>query len=135
MVSGFSLKERTRLKSFLEGLFKKQGLALAGLRIIFCSDEFLLEINKTYLGHDFYTDVITFGLSGSAEPLDAEIYISIDRIRDNALDFGISFAQELHRVIFHGCLHLCGYKDKTRQQTLLMRQIEEKQLHLYFPSR
>jgi probable rRNA maturation factor len=126
-----SLKERTRLKKFLLNLFKKEKEKFAELQYIFCSDEYLLAINKQYLSHDYYTDIITFTLSTKDQPINAEIYISVDRVRENAHEFGSSFKKELHRVIFHGALHLCGYQDKSPGQSRKMREMEEKYLVLY----
>ena len=127
------LRERSQLKSFLPSIFKKEKKHLAELRYIFCSDDYLLDINKQYLNHDYYTDIITFDLSEPDQPINAEIYISVDRVRDNARSFGNSFKKELHRVIFHGALHLCGYRDKTQQEEKLMRKMEDQYLALYFP--
>ena len=126
-----SLKERTRLKQFLITLFKKEKKPLAALSYIFCSDQRLLEINRQFLQHDFFTDIITFPLSDPGQPITGEIYISIDRVRDNAREFGSSVKKELHRVIFHGALHLCGYKDKSPGEEKLMRKMEDKYLALY----
>ena len=125
------LRERIRLKRFLASLFKKEGKQLAELQYIFCSDDYLLEINRQYLNHDFYTDIITFDLSEKGQSINAEIYISVDRVRENAREFDSSLKQELHRVIFHGALHLCGYKDKTTSQEKEMRKMEEKYLALW----
>jgi len=127
-----SLSDRTRLKSFIAILFKKEGRKLADIRYIFCSDDYLLEINRQYLQHDYYTDIITFGLSDPGQPINAEIYISVDRVKENAREFNTSFKRELHRVIFHGALHLCGYKDKKRQDQQVMRKMEDKYLAQYF---
>jgi probable rRNA maturation factor len=129
-----SLEERTRLKQFLIALFKKEKKSLGELSYIFCSDQRLLEINQQFLQHDFYTDIITFPLSDPGQPMSGEIYISVDRVRDNAREFGNSLRKELHRVIFHGALHLCGYKDKSRKDENLMRKMEDKYLALYFRS-
>jgi len=129
---GFTLSERSTLKSFIETLFKKEKKKLQALNYIFCSDEYLLEINKQYLRHDFYTDIITFGLSEPDEPINAEIYISVDRVRENAGQFKTTLRKEMHRVIFHGALHLCGYRDKKKKEEILMRQMENKYLGLYF---
>ena len=126
-----SLEERTRLKQFLITLFKKEKKPLAELSYIFCSDQRLLEINRQFLQHDFYTDIITFPLSDPGQPISGEIYISVDRVRDNAREFGSSIKRELHRVIFHGALHLCGYKDKSPKDEKLMRKMEDKYLTLY----
>ncbi len=129
----FPLRERSRLKSFLPSLFKKEKQQLAELQYIFCSDDYLLSINKKYLDHDFYTDIITFDLSEPGQAINAEIYISVDRVRDNARSFGTSLRKELHRVIFHGALHLSGYRDKNQQEQQLMRKKEDQYLALYFP--
>ena len=85
-----------------------------------------------FLKHDFYTDILSFPLSAKGEPLIGEIYISVDRVRDNAKNLGASFREELHRVIFHGILHFCGYKDKSPADIILMRSREDKCLKTYF---
>jgi probable rRNA maturation factor len=126
-----SLKERARLKLFIIALFRREKKALAELSFIFCSDPYLLEINRQFLQHDFYTDIITFPLSDPGQPISGEIYISVDRVRENAAAFGSSLKKELLRVIFHGALHLCGYKDKSSKDEKLMRKMEEKYLALY----
>ncbi len=127
-----TLKERTRLKLFIEKLFISEKKKLANLSYIFCSDEYLITINKDFLKHDFYTDVITFDLSSSKNEIEGEVYISIDRIKDNAKKLDVSFNEELHRVVFHGALHLCGYKDKKKEEALVMRSKENKYLKRYF---
>ena len=129
---GNSLSNRTSLKSFIATLFKKEGKKLGEIHYIFCSDDYLLEINRQHLKHDYYTDIITFGLSSLGHPINAEIYISVDRVKDNAHQFNDTFKRELHRVIFHGALHLCGYKDKKAMDQQLMRKMEDKYLGLYF---
>jgi len=126
-----SLKDRQIVKATLIGLFRKEGKKLAELRYIFVSDERLLEINREFLRHDFYTDIITFPLSVPRQPIVGEIYISVDRVKENARDFGSTIKKELHRVILHGALHLCGYGDKTPREEKKMRQMEEKYLHLH----
>lgn len=128
----FTLENRGQLKIFLEALFRMEKKKLADLQYVFCSDDRLLEINRQFLQHDFYTDIITFPLSDPHQPISGEIYISVDRVRENALVFQNSLKTELHRVIFHGALHLCGYKDKTRIAARKMRQMEDKYLDLYF---
>lgn len=128
-----NLRDRTRLKSFIPAIFKREGRKLQELSIIFCSDEELLQINRDFLRHDYYTDIITFNLGAEADTdINAEIYISTDRVRENALQFQQSFTHEIHRVIFHGILHLCGYKDKTKADISLMRIKEEEYLSRYF---
>ena len=127
-----TLKERTRLKIFIEKLFLFEKKKIGNLSYIFCSDEYLLGINKNFLKHDFYTDVITFDLSPSKNEIEGEVYVSVDRIKDNAKQLDVSFKEELHRVIFHGALHLCGYKDKRKANEQQMRSAENKYLELYF---
>ncbi|MFT3932268.1 MAG: rRNA maturation RNase YbeY [Chitinophagaceae bacterium] len=127
-----SLKDRIKLKAFLLNMFKKEAVKVSSLQYIFCSDEYLLDINKQFLQHDFYTDIITFNLAEKNTPVAGEIYISVDRVKDNAGSLNQSFKRELHRVIFHGVLHLCGYKDKNRKQEAEMRAMEDKYLSLYF---
>jgi probable rRNA maturation factor len=127
-----SLKERTKLKSFIQMIFKKEGFKLKSLNYIFCSDEYLLQLNQQFLKHDYYTDIITFDFSTSKEK-EGEIYVSIDRVKDNAKRLNTGFNNELHRVIFHGALHLCGYKDKSKNELQLMRDKEDRYLKLYFP--
>lgn len=127
----FSLVKRTALKAQIEALFKKEKKKLASLNYIFCSDKRLLEINRQYLQHDYFTDIITFDLSSDASTV-GEIYISIDRVRDNAKSLGVSFTAELHRVIFHGALHLCGYGDKKKEEIVQMRKREDYWLERYF---
>jgi rRNA maturation RNase YbeY len=127
-----ALKERTRLKLFIEKLFTAEQKKLGNLSYIFCSDEHLLTINKDFLKHDFYTDVITFDLSPTKNETEGEVYLSVDRIKDNAKQLGVSFKEELHRVIFHGALHLCGFKDKKKADKQQMRLSENKYLKLYF---
>ena len=119
------------MKDFLSTLIGREGKKLLVLNFIFCSDDYLLQVNQTYLKHDFYTDILTFDLSDTPGNVQAEIYISADRVRDNAKKHNQTYRRELHRVIFHGCLHLCGYTDKAPQQKSRMRQKEEEYLKLY----
>ena len=126
-----SLDNRTQLKKYIESIFKKEGKKLESINYIFCTDKAVLEINRQFLAHDFYTDIITFGLSEAKAPIQAEVYISIDRVKENARQLGVSFKSELHRVIFHGVLHLCGYKDKSKKDIEEMRGKEEFYLKKY----
>jgi probable rRNA maturation factor len=114
-----NLQNRKALKAFIPQLFKKEGKTFESLNYIFCSDEYLLEVNNNFLQHDFYTDIITFDLS-------------VDRVKENAITHKTTFELEIHRVIFHGVLHLCGYKDKTKKDALLMRDKEDDCLSMYF---
>jgi rRNA maturation RNase YbeY len=125
------LKDRQIIKTTLNTLFKQERNKLAELQYIFVSDDRLLEINRQFLKHDYYTDIITFPLSKPGQPISPEIYISVDRVRENAREFGSSVKNELLRVIFHGALHLCGYGDKTGAEEKKMRKLEEKYLDLY----
>lgn len=126
------LKDRQRLKGFIEQLFKKEGACLQELCYVFCSDEYLLSVNQEFLQHDFYTDIISFDLSSEKDSVIGEVYISADRVRDNAKKLGIRVNSELHRVIFHGALHLCGYKDKSKEDIKRMRFKEDQYLKHYF---
>jgi len=127
-----SLTNRKALKEFITTLFIKEKKKLDELTYIFCSDEYLLQINRSHLKHNYYTDIITFDLSESPQTIIGEIYISTDRVRENAAGLGVSIKEELHRVIFHGALHLCGYKDKTIKDERRMRQAEDRCLAAYF---
>lgn len=129
----YVLRQRNPLKAFLTQTAKNNKRPIESLNIIFCSDEYLLEINRSYLQHDYYTDIITFDLSRSKKsPITAELYISIDRVKDNARQLGTTIQTELHRVIFHGLLHLLGYKDKSPRDQKQMREKEEQLLQKYF---
>lgn len=107
-----TLLERKKLKAFLGYLSKKEGYIIESLNIIFCSDDYLLQINNTHLKHNYYTDIITFDLSETPKCIIGEIYISVDRVKENSVLLAQTLTTELHRVVFHGLLHLCGYKDK-----------------------
>jgi probable rRNA maturation factor len=130
-IESVSLTQRTLVKEVIRDMFKKEKTPLEQLQYIFCSDEYLLQINRQYLQHDYYTDIITFDLSENSGAVTGEIYISIDRVKDNAQLFKVSFKQELLRVIFHGALHLCGYKDKSKKEEAAMRKAENKYLQHY----
>jgi probable rRNA maturation factor len=126
-----TLPNRSVLKKFILSVFKKEKKVLEELNIVFCDDEYLLGLNRQFLHHDFYTDILSFPFSGAKQPLIAEIYISVDRVYDNARNMGSSFREELHRVIFHGVLHFCGYKDKSGRDKAKMRSMEDKYLKAY----
>jgi len=116
---------KTRLKNFIASLFVRENRRLQQLQYVFCSDEYLLGINRQFLDHDYYTDIITFDLSNDTTlPTEGEVYISIERVKDNAKIHKVSFKEELLRVIFHGALHLCGYLDKSDADIILMREKE-----------
>ncbi|MBX9780404.1 MAG: rRNA maturation RNase YbeY [Chitinophagaceae bacterium] len=120
------------LQDFIPVIFKKEGKKLESLSFIFCSDNYLLEINKQFLKHDYYTDIISFDLSEPKSALiSGEIYISVDRVKENAKDMRISFKEEMKRVLFHGTLHLCGYRDKKKADVQQMRAKEDEYLKLF----
>ena len=123
-----TLKNRRKLRSVIEGLFIKERKKLKKLTYVFCSDSYLIGINKEFLKHDFYTDIITFDLSSSKGEIEGEVYISVDRVKDNAVAVKTTVKNEMQRVIFHGALHLCGYKDKKKKDTAVMRIKEEEYL-------
>lgn len=120
------------LKTFLVELFQKENTPLERIRYVFCSDNYLLDINRQHLNHDYLTDIITFPLSGKNEAIEAEVYISVDRVKDNAKQFNVPFTQEILRVVFHGALHLCGFKDKTKKEQKEMRDKEDYYLNLWY---
>ncbi len=126
------VRDRTALKGFIQRLFRQEGRKLEQLNYIFCSDAHLLRINQAYLRHDDYTDIITFDLSEEPGRITGEIYISTDRVRENARQLRQSLRSEMHRVIFHGALHLCGYTDKKPADQQVMRLKEDHYLHQYF---
>lgn len=130
--TSIKIPERRKLKQFINQLFIREGMVLNVLTYIFCTDKYLLSINKEFLHHDDYTDIITFCLSNPLEPIVGEIYISVDRIIENAEQLGQGINRELHRVMFHGALHLCGYKDKTPVDKIIMTKQEDRNLLLYF---
>ncbi|HTE23874.1 rRNA maturation RNase YbeY [Flavitalea sp.] len=128
----FRLSQRTQIRELLKRLAIKEKTQFESLTYVFCSDDYLLDINQQYLKHDFYTDIITFDLgSGKGSAVVGEIYISIDRVRENAKTIGVTIQHELLRVIFHGALHLCGYKDKSANSAALMRKAEDRYLALF----
>ena len=129
-----TLTERRRLKDYIERLFKSHGKALESLTYVFCTDKSLLSVNKKFLKHDYFTDIITFDLSESKQRVVAEIYISVDRVKENAKTLAVSIKEELHRVMFHGVLHLCGYRDKSVNEKKNMRLEEDKNLQAYLQS-
>lgn len=127
-----NLRDIKKLKAFIEKIFKHEKRQLESINYIFCSDIFLLKINKKYLKHNFFTDIITFDLSERYGAINADVFVSIDRVRDNAIKLKTSFKSELHRVIFHGALHLCGYRDKKSNEAKKMREKEDTYLLKYF---
>lgn len=127
----FKLPHKTLIRQWLNQIAKSEGYKIHQLTYIFCLDDYLLEINRTYLKHDTLTDIITFGLSDKMKSIEGEIYISLERIAENAKTFGQTKSIELKRVMAHGLLHLMGYKDKSRRDILAMRKKEDTCLSLW----
>ena len=126
----YKLKSKTGVKQWVKTTIETEGYKLKELNYIFCSDQYLLQINQQYLDHDTYTDIITFDNSEKKGIIEGDIFISIDRIRENALKFNSGDSNELHRVIIHGALHLLGYKDKTAENKKIMTGKEDHYLSL-----
>ncbi len=116
--------------AWLQEVINRESCRLHGISYIFCSDEYLHRLNVHFLQHDTYTDIITFPYS-APPAVEGDIYISIDRVKENAGSFGTEFDTELHRVMVHGVLHLCGYGDKTDEEEVNMRQKENEYLALF----
>ncbi|MGC4035571.1 MAG: rRNA maturation RNase YbeY [Chitinophagaceae bacterium] len=131
LARNISFRRRGKLKDFMAFLIRQEGRSIDMINCIFCSDKYLLEMNRKHLKHDYYTDIITFDLSDSSGKISAEIYISIDRVRENAMTSQTTIAHELYRVIFHGLLHLCGYNDKKKDEISEMRSREDYYLSAY----
>jgi len=127
----FTLKNKQKVRQWIAETVKTEGFSrIAELNFIFCSDAYLLEINKQYLQHDTFTDIVTFDSSEDEEVIAGDIFISIERIQENAQKFGVTEVDELHRVIIHGVLHLCGFGDKKKAEKELMTAKENEHLAL-----
>ena len=126
----FVLEQSERVESWLKAAALKESYGIDSLGYVFCSDDFLLEINQQFLDHDTLTDIVTFDYT-EGTILNGEIYISTDRVADNAKDFNVDFDTELRRVIIHGLLHMCGYGDKTDDEKSHMRKKEDEYLALW----
>lgn len=124
------VRGKRNIYTWLNTVAAVENKTIQSLNIILCSDEFLLSMNQRHLNHDYYTDVITFDLSEQSGLIEGEIYISVDRVKENAVLLNQKFNDELHRVMVHGLLHLCGYKDKTLIQQKTMRKKEDEYLLL-----
>jgi len=121
----FKLKNKALVRQWINDTIRAEGFKLSGITCIFCSDNYLLNINQQYLNHDTYTDIITFDHSDRDHIILGDIFISVDRIRENAAQFNVTETTELHRVIIHGVLHLLGYKDKTPADKQKMTEKED----------
>ncbi|HWB28065.1 MAG TPA: rRNA maturation RNase YbeY [Chitinophagaceae bacterium] len=126
-----SINHKRKIRSFIASLFSLEKKELLRIDYIFCSDDNLLKINRSFLKHDFYTDIITFDLSEPKTGIKGEVYISVDRVKENAVALKMGFEEEILRVLFHGALHLCGYTDKRTKNILVMRQKEDHYIKLY----
>lgn len=124
----FVLKNKSKIRTWIFTTIEQYQKKPQTINYIFCSDEHLRKVNIEYLQHDYYTDIITFDSSEIIYEIAGDMYISIDRVRENAKDFGVSFETELHRVLIHGILHLIGYQDDTDEGEAEMRILETKAL-------
>lgn len=126
----FVLSNPSQIRDWLIDIAQSEGFEIEEINYVFCSDEYLLQINQQYLNHDYYTDIITFDNSESFQVITSDIFISIERVAENASALQVSPDKELHRVIIHGLLHLLGYGDKTDNEIRSMRQKEDACLSL-----
>ena len=127
----FSIDNEASLTQWIANTLESEYFILGDINYVFCDDEFLLKLNIEYLNHDTLTDIISFDYS-IGKIVHGEIFISVERVKDNAIDYGVSFEEELNRVIIHGILHYCGYKDKTATESELMRSTENHYLSQLF---
>lgn len=126
----FKLSSPRKISSWIKETIASENKELGELNFIFCSDEYLRIINDQYLNHNFFTDIVTFDNSDQKGIIEGDIFISIDRVKENAASFQSGFTQELNRVIIHGVLHLVGYSDKSARQKTVMRRKEDAYLSL-----
>ena len=124
------INNKSELSDWITRIISSEGCELGQLDFVFCDDEKLLSINQEYLDHDTYTDIITFDYT-QGSVLAGDIFISIDRVRENAKEFKVSFFEELLRVMSHGVFHLAGYGDKTSEETQIMRCKEEEKINMF----
>lgn len=126
----FILEETERYAKWIEEVIASENMKLEEINYIFCDDEYMLKLNVEFLNHDTYTDIITFN-NNVGTILQGDIFISTERVRDNSETFGVIFEEEMRRVMSHGILHLCGYNDKTDEDSLIMREKEEEKMNLF----
>ena len=126
----FELPNEDQLSNWLSQVILSESKKEGDINYIFCDDEYLLNINQQYLDHDTLTDIISFDYSVGNE-LHGDIFISVERVRENALDFSVTFDEELKRVLVHGVLHYCGFKDKSEEDEQLMRQKEDEKIKMF----
>ena len=127
----YKLPRKQATRQWLNQQAKREGYAVDDLNYIFCSDEYVLQVNRDHLQHDFYTDIITFDTGEDEGRIEGDIFISVDRVTDNAAQLGILADEEMRRVVAHGLLHLCGYGDKTDEEIALMRTKEDEWLRAF----
>jgi probable rRNA maturation factor len=124
----FRFDHRVDIIRWIQRTIRQEGFRPGDINIVFCSDSYLRRMNKNYLQHDYNTDIITFETGDDPSVIHGDLFISIDRVKENAVDFSTSFSNELHRVIIHGILHLCNYSDKSVKKQTEMRQREDHYL-------
>ncbi len=124
----YKLPQKQAVRQWLKTQATLEGKTVGDLNYIFCSDEYLLRVNREHLEHDYYTDIITFDTAEPGGPIEGDIFISVERVADNAAQFGQDVLVEMHRVLAHGLLHLCGYGDKTPDEQARMREKENEWL-------
>ena len=127
----FRFKKKQLLKQAIIDLFVIEKTTLNSINYVFCSDEYLLKINNDFLSHDYYTDVITFPISEKGCPVIGEVYISLERIKENAITNSSILINEILRVVFHGALHLCDHADKSKKEKALMRAKEAIYIEMF----
>lgn len=128
--NNFTLHDNERYGEWLKQVISSEGKKIGEISFIFCDDDYLLEINQQYLDHDTYTDIISFD-NTVGNILGGDIFISSERVAENALDYAVPFEEEMKRVMVHGVLHFCGYKDKTSEEKQLMRSKEEEKIQMF----
>jgi probable rRNA maturation factor len=126
----FTLDNEEAISSWISNVIKSENKKEGEISYIFCDDEYLLQINQEHLQHDFYTDIISFDYTVGNE-LSGDIFVSVERVRENAIDFKVPFDEEFKRVLVHGVLHYCGYKDKSEEDELLMRSKEDEKIAMF----
>ena len=126
----FTIENEGAISNWISDVIKSENKKVGEINYIFCDDEYLLQINQEHLQHDFYTDIISFDYTVGNE-INGDVFVSVERVKDNAVDFNVSFEEELKRVLVHGVLHYCGYKDKSEADVLLMRSKEDEKIAMF----
>lgn len=129
--TSFTPEQKNKLKRWINTVIEHENSIPGEINYIFCSDEYLLQINRNYLNHNYYTDIITFDQSEGDQRIQGDIYISADRVQENSKDASVPFKEEIRRVMIHGVLHLLGFNDRTKEEKKQMRQKENACLSLY----